>query len=84
MRTYFGTETLLPIDVQPISLSIKIARKRSSGVTRGVEKIVVRIVVYSGWARGSIAQLKIVSLDQAGTRISMLGGNIRILWRSYS
>ena len=51
MRTYFGTETLLPIDVQPISLSIKIARKRSSGVTRGVEKIVVRIVVYSGWAR---------------------------------
>ena len=49
MRTYFGTENLLPIDVQPISLRIKIARKRSSGVTRGVEKIVVRIVVYSGW-----------------------------------
>ena len=48
MRTYFGTETLLPIDVHPISLSIKIARKRSSGVIRGVEKIVVRIVVYSG------------------------------------
>ena len=50
MRTYFGAEILLPIDFQPISLSIKIARKRSSGVTRGVEKIVVRIVVYSGWA----------------------------------
>jgi hypothetical protein len=41
---------LLPIDVQPISLRIKIARKRSSGVIIGVEKIVVRIVVYSGWA----------------------------------
>lgn len=51
MRTYFGLGTLLPIDVQPITLSIDIATKRSRGVTIGVEKIVVRIVVYSVFLR---------------------------------
>ena len=51
MRTYFGIGTLLPIDVQPTTLSIEIASKRSSGVIIGVEKIVVRIVVYSVYTK---------------------------------
>lgn len=58
MRTYFGTDTLLPMDFQPISVRIKIAMQRSTGVIIGVEKMVVRIVVYSGWTAASIAVLR--------------------------
>ena len=47
MRKYFGIDNLLPIDVQPTTLSIETASHRSSGVIIGVEKIVIRIVVYS-------------------------------------
>ena len=62
MRTYFGIGTLLPIDVQPTTLSIEIASKRSSGVTIGVEKIVVRIVVYSVCTRYYSLDQRLISI----------------------
>ncbi len=55
MSTYFGHETLLPTAFQPISLSIRIAIKRSMGVISGVENTVVRIVIDSDYTSASIA-----------------------------
>lgn len=80
MSTYFGVEMAPPMGFQPISLRIMTAKNRNTGVTTGVEKIVVRIFVYSGWTAASIAVLRLTRLETEYSifrNIRSRGGPIR-------